>query len=266
MKFRAFAVFILIVLFFFLSGCAREEEVPFPRQKASVKKTIVRPSPAESSAKESLNKSIGDQKDQKQNMAGRNETVAAEIKAEVEKNVPEEKNNQKKGVEGIYISEKGDTLSIIAGKEKVMGEPLKWPILYRLNIKGLKDLGTGADLPDRPLPEGTKLKSVTDEVLKNNLETIPENLWVINILSSTEKEKIIPVAVKLLREGYYVYISKATVRGKEWLRLRVGFFNSRNITDIKGKRIKSILNIPDIWAAKIDRDEFREYAGYQIDS
>jgi len=262
MKFKALAVLIFIVLFLSVSGCAKEEERPFSGQKASVKKPIVRPSPAKSPISEPLPESNDDHK---QDIAVKAETAVVEKTAEIKKNTSEKEKIQKKETEGVYISKKGDTLSIIAGKENVMGDSLKWPMLYRMNIKGLADMGAGADLPDRPLPEGIKLDLVTDEMLKRNLKAMPEKFWVINILSSTAKEKIIPVAVKLLKEGYYVYISKATVKGKEWLRLRVGFFQSRNVSDIKGKRVKDILNIQDIWATKIGKDEFQEYAGYHFD-
>jgi hypothetical protein len=163
------------------------------------------------------------------------------------------------------LTVKGDTLSIIAGRDNVMGDPLKWPLLYRLNIEQIKDTA-GVDLPHSQLAEGIKLKLITGEQLKKNLKAMPENLWVINIVSSTTEEKINPVAVKLIREGYYVYITTANVKGQDWMRLRAGFFQDRNVTDIKGKMIKDLLNISDIWTTKIKADEFREYAGYLSDT
>ena len=262
MKLKGFEVLILIALLFYISGCTSEEETPFPDQKASVKKPIVKPVPAKNTASEKVPDS--DDSSEKDEVMETEVAVEEATEETPEPEVIEEE--EKKEIEGIYIAEKDDTLSVIAGKEDIMGDSLKWPLLYRLNMNLLTGMEEGVYLPDRPIPEGTQLHFVTEEVLKNNLKTIPENLWVINILSSATKEKINPVAIKLLKEGYYVYISKANVKGQEWVRLRVGFFQSKNVTDIKGKRIKDILNIRDIWTAKVEKDEFQEYGGYYLQS
>lgn len=259
MKFRVFAVLICLSLSLFGSGCAGEEDLPIPEQKASVKKPIVRPLPAETPPAEPSPEQDNDNKPKEAMDAG----AVTEKKTE---NIPEEKPEvksvEKEEVKGVYVTRKGDTLSGIAGRKNVMDDPMKWTILYLLNLEQLKDMKTGLDLPDRPLPAGINLNLITEQEFKDNLKKMDQHLWVINILSSTKREKVIPVAIRLINEGYFVYITRATIKGKEWMRLRVGFFKSRNVTDIKGERIKGILRISDIWTTKTGNEEFQEFAGY----
>jgi hypothetical protein len=68
--------------------------------------------------------------------------------------------------------------------------------------------------------------------------------------------------VKLIEAGYYVYIANAIVRDKAYYRVRAGFYKTRSETDIEGEKIKKLLNISDVWTAKIDDAEFSEFGGY----
>jgi hypothetical protein len=68
--------------------------------------------------------------------------------------------------------------------------------------------------------------------------------------------------VALVKEGYPVYIVRANVQGKDYMRLRVGFFKSRSEADEVGKKIKGQLNFQDSWSTKPDKEEYEEVAGF----
>ncbi len=164
--------------------------------------------------------------------------------------------------EHFYIVKKGDSLSSIAGRSDVYGDPLKWPILYRLNMDKLDALEAGEDFLESELSEGVMLKIITPDEAKENLERRVHNVWVVNVLSATTNGKIIPVAVRLIDNGYMTYITRAKVKGKDWTRLRVGFFKDRTEADTKGKKIMAMLNLADAWVIKVGKKELGEFGGY----
>jgi hypothetical protein len=62
--------------------------------------------------------------------------------------------------------------------------------------------------------------------------------------------------------GFPVYIVRANVKGKEYMRLRVGFFKNRSEADEAGKKIKEQLKFQDSWSTKADKEEYEEVAGF----
>jgi septal ring-binding cell division protein DamX len=86
---------------------------------------------------------------------------------------------------------------------------------------------------------------------------------VVNVLSTTSKKgKIVKDAVKLIKNGYPAYITSARVKGKEWVRLRVGFYKNRNDALKAGKKMQAMLNLDDSWAANIKKAELDEFGSY----
>lgn len=61
-----------------------------------------------------------------------------------------------------------------------------------------------------------------DEV-KENLKRRLHNVWAVNVLSATTGGKCIPLAIKLTNNGCPAYVTRAKLRGKAWMRLRVVF-------------------------------------------
>lgn len=163
---------------------------------------------------------------------------------------------------GLYSVKKGDTLSGIAARADVLKDPLKWPMLLSLNKDQLGEWATGENLPDRELPLGTKLKVVTANEARASLKKTTGNLWVVNVISSTSSAEIVPPAISLVNQGYPVYIVRANVKGKDYMRLRVGFFKSRSEADEAGKKIKEQLKFQDSWSTKADKEEYEEVAGF----
>lgn len=169
---------------------------------------------------------------------------------------------QEKDEPGIYRVKKGDSLSSIAARADVLKDALKWPILLRLNRDKLGEWATGEDLPDRELPQGTELKVITAREARASLKKGTGTVWVANVLSTTTNAEIVPPAVTLVKQGYPVYIVRANVKGKEYMRLRVGFFKNRSEADEVGKKIKEQLNFQDSWSTRADKEEYEEVAGF----
>jgi hypothetical protein len=163
---------------------------------------------------------------------------------------------------GYYVVKKGDTLAGVAGKEDVYGDPLKWPILLRHNVDELSPMSTAEDLPDRVLPDGMKLKIFTQDEVKDNLEERGKRRWAVNVLSTPNKREVIPVAVRLIRVGFPVYITRANVKGTDYIRVRVGFFAEKTEADAEGKRLMGELKLSDFWNIKVGEEEVQEFAGY----
>jgi len=178
------------------------------------------------------------------------ETDAGEEETEMEKMI------------GFYIAKKGDSLSSIAAREDVYGDPLKWPILYRLNMDKLGKLQLGGSLPDGEVPEGLRLTILSPDEVTENLKRIAHNVWVVSVLSGTTDQEIIPAAIRLVRNGYPAYITRVKVKAKDWMRLRVGFFKNRTDADKEGKKIMSMLNLHDSWITKVGKQELEEFGGY----
>ena len=165
--------------------------------------------------------------------------------------------------EGYYTVRTGDTLSEIAGQKDVYDDPLKWPGLFRLNMGKLAGMKITESFPDDTLPEGLTLKYVLPGEASERLSALGDRLWVVNVASVQNRSKIVPHAVKLMKAGYHVYFTRAEVSGKEWTRLRVGFFSDRSEASGAGTQIKSLLAIPDDpWIIRIGREEFEQCGGY----
>jgi len=163
---------------------------------------------------------------------------------------------------GHYIVKQGDTLSKISARQDTLQDPLKWPILLRLNSEKLGDLPLGADFATRELPTGMELKYITPGEAKEGLNKPPESIWVVNVMSAPTEAELVPSAVILSRQGYPVYIRRANVKGKDYLRLRVGFFESRKESIDEGEKIKGLLKSKDFWATRANDGEYQEVAGF----
>jgi len=161
-----------------------------------------------------------------------------------------------------YIVKKGESLYDVASREEVYGNRLKWPILYRFNINTLGGLMTEGDVVEKALPEGLKLRIIGPDEVEENLERRSNARWIVNVLSATTNENVVPIAITLIKNGHTVYLTQATIKGKAWTRIRVGFFTSKAEADAQRERIKDLLHLGDPWSVKLGPMEFAEFAGY----
>ena len=173
-----------------------------------------------------------------------------------------EKKKPAKAADGYYRIKKGDSLFKVAGRKDVYGNSMKWPSLFRLNMGGLSEMKLSDDFEHKELPAGLDLRFVTPDEAAENLTKLGKKVWVVNVLSSRTSKKIVPAAVKLMKNGYRVYISSAVVKGQKWMRLRVGFFADRSKASESGKKIISLLKADGTWIAGLEEQEIKEFGGY----
>ena len=164
--------------------------------------------------------------------------------------------------EGFYRVRNGDSLSKIAERDDVYDNPLKWTSLFRLNMDKFEGAKPVCDFQNQELPEGLDLKFVTASEAADNRARFGNTIYAVNVLSAETSAKIVPRAITLVKNGYNAYICTATVKGKEWMRLRVGFFKNRSDAVEAGKQISSVLEDAGMWVVKISKTEIRDYCGY----
>jgi type IV secretory pathway VirB10-like protein len=251
------AIRIFIVLLFALTACSGEDQQPAPPPPPKIVQPI---KPSTADIEKPTTTVAEEKKPQAEEKAPVEKTTAKAAPAAEEKKVTPEKKD-KEGP-GTYLVKKGDTLSIIAARPDVMKDPLKWPILLHLNRDKLAEWASGENVPEKELPQGTKLKVMTAREARANLKKDGVNLWVVNVLSTTANAEIVPPAVTLVKQGHPVYIVRANVKGKEYMRLRAGFFKNRVEADEAGNKIKGLLNFQDSWSTKADKEEYEEVAGF----
>jgi len=224
-----------MILSYLLFGCSREKPASKPAQKVVVKEPI--PVPVENEAIAQTPAPAASSAPLVQAKAEENKTPVTQEK-------------------GVYIAKGDETLSTIAARKDVYGDPLKWIILYRYNKSVFDKATKDASLPDKPVPAGTRLK-VASPVTKIG------KYWVINVLSFPQQEKIVPDALALADNGYPAYVIKANVKGVDYLRLRVGFFSEKTAAENEGKKIAAMLGISDVWTTRPDEAEVKQLGGYE---
>ena len=250
---------ISLVFFLFNGACSQDEKPSPPSQTYKIVKAISK-APGLAKAKKSLIDESLKPKPEEKSVAETKPAAVEERESEkpkivIEKALPKEET-------GYYVVKKGDTLAGVAAREDVYGDSLKWPILGRHNVDGLNPMPTAEDLPEKVLPEGMKLKFFTQDEVQNNLEESGKRQWVVNVLSSPNKKEVIPVAVRLIRAGFPVYITRANVKGTDYMRVRVGFFAGKTEADAEGRRLMKVLKLSDFWTMKAREEEVREFGGY----
>ena len=279
------AVFCIAVPLFFGAACSKEEqkEVETPRVVSPITNPV-REIPPVALASES-----------KKNEPEETPTAVTEpVSLEDEERQPDspsfiEKPEEQaviKEEDGYYRVQKGDSLSKVAGSENVYGNTLMWPSLFRLNMDrlgGMKvaeafdlkwsslfrlntdssnEVNVLENFEAEELPEGLNLKFVTEKDAKENLAKVAQKIWVVSVMSSQNTKSLVPPAITLMKNGYRAYISEARVKGKDWLRLRVGFFATYQEATEEGKKIMALLDEDETWVTRIAQCELDNYGRY----
>jgi hypothetical protein len=254
MKVAAALISIWVISIIIGTGCSREEPSSYPEKNAVVRKPIGM-APQKKAETVTVAKSASPEPVVKKE--------SKEIVATVTEKKPEKKSEGLKREEkGYYITEKSDSLSKIAGRKDIYGDSLKWPIIYRLNMKELDDMAKDANFPKREISAGTRLKIILQTDARENLKKRAKDYWIVNVISLPEEASIVPYAVKLIKNGYPAYITRVDIKGKEWMRLRVGFFGQKEEAEENGRKLVDLLDVSDIWTTKVGDIERGEYGGY----
>lgn len=194
-------------------------------------------------------------KPEKKEMRAEAPTKAAQV--QLQERVPRAEDEK-----GYYVVKKGDTLASVSGQTDVYRDPLKWPILYRTNLDVLGSVAPAENMPDLELPIGIRLKILSEEEMKKNVEKRAARVWVVNALSAVTQAEVVPAVISLVKHNYPVYITVAKVNDKDWMRLRVGFFKTKAEADDEGMRIMELLHFKDSWTTKLGTNEFSDVARY----
>ncbi len=243
MKFLCTMLFILVALFF-IPGCSSEEPDNY-EVKNVVRKAVKKP-PKTADIHEETKKEI-----------------SSLIEKDIDKRISQETlKNQALSTHksDIYETEEGDTLMSVSGKNDIYGNPLKWPLLYRDNPEEFFRNKDESSLFETSLSAGMKLKISPHN--KAELTGNDTTVYVINIVSSPHMKKLAPLVVKLIDDGYYVYLTETMLQGDKWYRLRAGFYRTRSEAERAGEKLKKILRIKDTWTTKIENEEFLDFGGY----
>lgn len=246
-----YAFTIILVTLMLAAGCSKEEDTDSAEYNTFVRKPI-KVTASSSTEKPSPSAVVED--------ASVNTPEDIDKGTEESDSATEQDSSQKKQAQ--YIVQDGDTLVKIATRKDVYNDHLKWAVIYRDNREILAGHKKRPYFPDTGLTKGMILNYTTDDEFQLNLLKQQGNHYVINVLSSPDIEKINPITVKLIDKGFFTYITGTKVNGKDWYRLRVGFFNTRSDAQETGQKIKGLLGISEIWAVKIEDNEFREFGGY----
>ena len=183
---------------------------------------------------------------------------ASEIKPPEPKAEPEAKGESQAP---YYLVREGDSLSTIAERTEGYKDPLKWIILLRFNLEALSRLPETPDFAESKLAPGTKLKIVVPKQSTGGAKDA-DGRWVANVLSARSNEEVVPLAVRLARKGFPVYLTRAHAKGQEWMRLRVGFFSGRSKAQEAGRKIKEAVQVGDPWIIRAGKEEYDEFAGF----
>jgi len=162
---------------------------------------------------------------------------------------------------GIYVAQQGETLFSISGSEEVYSHPLKWPLLLWSNLAILDVMAGKGALEHKELPVGTKLRFFTREERKDNLKTLGNKRWVVNIVSDKNTKGMSRLVVKLAKARIPAYITMSKINGEIWFRLRCGFFESPFEAKEMKKRIEEVAGLRDLWLSKVSQQEFEAYGG-----
>ena len=280
---RIVAIFCISVALVFWAACSKEEQKEVQTPKVVV--PIEKPAPKASQVTLAEETESSEPEETPSTVT---ETVVREEKQPDSPPLLEKPKEQAaiKEEDGYYKVQKGDSLFTIAGRKDVYDDPLKWPSLFRLNMDSLGEMKVAKAFnvkwsslfklnPDtsdamkvleafetEELPEGLNLKFVTEKEAKENLDKAAQKIWVVNAISSQNMKSLVPPAISLMKNGYRVYISKAMVKEQDWMRLRVGFFETyREAADV-GKKIMSMLGENEAWVTRIAQSELEEFGGY----
>jgi len=288
---------IVILAFIIFSSCSGEEEPPKPVQRIPIK--IVRPMPIPPPEKQVSSPEFKEEKAEKAQVEEEEKNIltAREVPADKPKerllSGPEAKTEDEAGKttrtvdkgqgkkplaetgQGEVIKEaseksetdsykvkEGESLLSIAAKMEVYGDPLKWPILYRYNMDGLRSLKVENFSPTIALPEGMSLQLISLKESRERQKKLMLGDWVVNVLSVSEDkvEELNSAALKLLKGGYSPYITRVKIKDKYWLRLRIGFFKDKAGASKDTEKLKCLLGFSNFWITEADKAEIEQFS------
>ena len=143
---------------------------------------------------------------------------------------------------------------------------MKWPLIYALNRSELNFLKEeDVSVEDRILPVGINLAILLTQEAEKSREYVSlreEYIWVINVISSIKKDNVNKLALNLIDSDYFVYFTSFDHEKKKYIRLRVGFYPSKEEAELDAKELRVKLDSPEIWVTRAKIDEIAEFVGF----
>ncbi len=97
-----------------------------------------------------------------------------------------------------------------------------------------------------------------DEFVKK--ERNIKNEWVVQVFSSKSLDEATKYFQEFFSRGFNVYLIKAEIRGEDWYRVRIGFFQSeKDAKDTMSKILSQISTKSPLWVTKASFEEFNLY-------
>ena len=84
-------------------------------------------------------------------------------------------------------------------------------------------------------------------------------VWVINVLSTQDGDKALDTLNSLINLPYQVYSYQKKIKGRNWYRIRVGFFFSRKEAERVGRQLTREHGLPPPWIVKPSHSEAVKY-------
>jgi len=84
-------------------------------------------------------------------------------------------------------------------------------------------------------------------------------VWVINVLSTLDEDRALRLMDALMKLPYHVYSYQKEIKGQNWYRIRVGFFDSRAEAERVGVKLARDHHLPPPWIVKPGSTEIHRY-------
>jgi len=86
-----------------------------------------------------------------------------------------------------------------------------------------------------------------------------KTVWVINVLSTLDEDRALRLMDALMKMPYHVYSYQKEIKGQNWYRIRVGFFDSRAEAERVGLELARKHQLPPPWIVKPGPSEIHRY-------
>lgn len=84
-------------------------------------------------------------------------------------------------------------------------------------------------------------------------------VWAVNALSTQDGVKARELLDELMKLPYHVYAYQKEIKGRNWYRIRIGFFSSRDEADKVGVDLARRYNLPPPWIVRPGKQELDKY-------
>lgn len=88
--------------------------------------------------------------------------------------------------------------------------------------------------------------------------TAPPHPWAVQVSAYQSYTQAKDFRNELKDKGFPAYLTEATIKGKKWYRVRLGFYSTKKEAVEVGKRIASEFKIKDYWPVKPTNKEIEK--------